>query len=88
MHAPPDMAVYPMGTVVRLTGVAAPKLRFWENKYRLIQPRRDRIGRRLYSKRDLQRIKRIQHLLDEGLNLIVVSEMLEAEERNEPERVV
>ncbi|UCH34201.1 MAG: MerR family transcriptional regulator [Armatimonadota bacterium] len=73
---------------MRLTGVAAAKLRFWENKYRLIQPRRDPIGRRLYSKRDLQRIKRIQQLLDEGLNLIVVSEMLEAEERNEAQHVV
>jgi len=83
MYAPPEMAIYPMGTVVRLTGVAAPKLRFWETKYRLIAPARDPMGRRLYSKDDVRRIRRIKEMLDQGLNLLVVSRMIEAEERGE-----
>jgi len=87
MHAPPDMAIYPMGTVVRITGVAAPKLRFWETKYRLIAPARDPMGRRLYSKNEVRRIKRIKEMLDQGLNLLVVSQMIEAEEHGELQRV-
>jgi DNA-binding transcriptional MerR regulator len=87
MYAPADMAVYPMATVVKITGVAAPKLRFWETKYRLIRPGRDPIGRRLYSKNDVQRIKRIKQMLDDGLNLLVVSQMLQAEEHGELQRV-
>ena len=76
MHAPPEMAIYPMGTVVRLTGVAAPKLRFWETKYGLVEPARDPMGRRLYSKQDVRRIKLVKGMLDQGLNLLVVSRVL------------
>ena len=83
MHAPHDMAIYPMGTVVRITGVAAPKLRFWETKYGLIEPARDPMGRRLYSKEDVRRIKRVKGLLDQGLNLLVVSRVIAAEEQGE-----
>jgi len=88
MHAPPDMAIYPMGTVVRITGVAAPKLRFWETKYGLIAPARDPMGRRLYSKADVRRIKRIKDLLEQGLNLLVVSRVVEAEEQGELQPVL
>jgi DNA-binding transcriptional MerR regulator len=75
-----------MGTVVRITGVAAPKLRFWETKYGLIQPARDPMGRRLYSRNDVRRIKLVKGMLDQGLNLLVVSHMLEAEEQGELQR--
>jgi DNA-binding transcriptional MerR regulator len=87
MHTPPDMAIYPMGTVVRMTGVAAPKLRFWETRYGLIQPARDPMGRRLYSKDDVGRIKLVKGMLDQGLNLLVVSRMLDAKEQGELQRV-
>ena len=87
MHTPPEMAIYPMGTVVKLTGVAAPKLRFWETKYGLIQPARDPMGRRLYSKQDVRRIKTVKGMLGQGLNLLVVSGMLRAEEPGELQRV-
>jgi DNA-binding transcriptional MerR regulator len=87
MHVGPDIAIYPMGTVVKITGVAAPKLRFWETKYRLITPARDPMGRRLYSKNDVSRIKRVKDLLDQGLNLLVVSQMVGAQERGELQRV-
>ena len=87
MQAPPDMAIYPMGTVVKITGVAAPQLRFWETKYGLIQPARDPMGRRLYSKNDVRRIKVVKEMLEQGLNLLVVSRMLQAEEQGELQRV-
>jgi MerR family mercuric resistance operon transcriptional regulator len=87
MHTPPDMAIYPMGTVVRMTGVAAPRLRFWETRYGLIQPARDPMGRRLYSKDDVGRIKFVKGMLDQGLNLLVVSRMLDAKEQGELQRV-
>lgn len=88
MHVGPDIAIYPMGTVVKITGVAAPKLRFWETKYRLISPVRDPMGRRLYSKNDVSRIKRVKEMLEQGLNLLVVSRMIEAEQRGELQRVL
>ena len=87
MHVSPEVAIYPMGTVVKLTGVEAAKLRFWEAKYGLILPARDPMGRRLYSKNDVKRIRHITALLAHGLNLLVVSGMLEAEEQRELQRV-
>lgn len=87
MDAPPEMAIYPMATVVKITGVAAPKLRFWEAKYGLIRPERDPMGRRLYSRDDVRRIALVKDMLEQGLNLLVVSRVLEAEESGELQRV-
>ena len=72
-----DMPVYPMRTVVRLTGVGPHKLRFWEERYGLIAPSRTDSGHRLYSKRDLEQIKAIADLVEkQGFSLVAVKEML------------
>jgi MerR family transcriptional regulator, light-induced transcriptional regulator len=73
-----DKPVYPMRTVVRLTGVGPHKLRFWEGRYGLISPSRTSSGHRLYSKRDLDQIKAIAELVEkQGFSLVAVKEMLE-----------
>ena len=75
-----DAPVYPMRTVVRLTGVGPHKLRFWEGRYGLITPTRTNAGHRLYSKRDLEQIKTIAELVEkQGFSLVAVKEMLTAE---------
>ena len=72
-----DMPVYPMRTVVKLTGVGPHKLRFWEGRYGLISPTRTSSGHRLYSKRDLDQIKAIADLVEkQGFSLVAVKEML------------
>ncbi len=72
-----DMPVYPMRTVVKLTGVGPHKLRFWESRYKLVAPTRTRAGHRLYSKRDLEQIKTIAELVEkQGFSLVAVKEML------------
>ena len=73
------MPVYPMRTVVRLTGVGPHKLRFWESRYNLVSPSRTRAGHRLYSKRDIEQIKTVAELVEEqGFSLVAVKEMLES----------
>ena len=75
-----DAPVYPMRTVVRLTGVGPHKLRFWEGRYGLITPSRTHAGHRLYSKRDLEHIKTIAELVEkQGFSLVAVKEMLTEE---------
>jgi len=75
-----DMPVYPMRTVVKLTGVGPHKLRFWESRYELISPSRTHTGHRLYSKRDLEQIKAIAELVEkQGFSLVAVKEMLSAQ---------
>ena len=83
-----DMPVYPMRTVVKLTGVGPHKLRFWESRYKLISPTRTRAGHRLYSKRDLEQIKAIAELVEkQGFSLVAVKEMLSTDKGALPGRL-
>lgn len=80
----PDLPIYPIRTVARLTGVDARRIRAWEGQYGLIRPARTRGGHRLFSQLDLDLIKRIKRLIDEeGLRLQGVRLLLAAE--NAPE---
>ena len=80
MRVPSDAPIYPMKTVVRLTGIEAHRIRFWETKYRLLQPVRDAAGRRLYSRDDVKLIKKIGSLVDRyGLSLVTASQMVRGE---------
>lgn len=75
-----DLPIYPIRTVARLTGVDARRIRAWEGQYGLLRPARTRGGHRMFSQRDLDRIRRIKRLIDEeGLRLQGVRVLLEAE---------
>jgi DNA-binding transcriptional MerR regulator len=54
-----------IGEVEKVTGLKAHILRYWEQEVPMIQPRRDKAGRHVYSKRDIQLIFRLKHLLYE-----------------------
>lgn len=76
----PDLPIYPIRTVARLTGIDARRIRAWESQYGLLRPARTRGGHRLFSQRDLELIRRIKRLIDEeGLRLQGVRLLLEAE---------
>ena len=55
-----------IGEVSRRTGVAVPTLRAWERRYQLLEPDRTEGGHRLYSERDIERVRAMMRLLDEG----------------------
>ncbi|MCL2007551.1 MAG: MerR family transcriptional regulator [Treponema sp.] len=57
------MAVYGPGEVERLLKVKVHVIRYWEKEIPLIQPVKDRYGRREYSDRDLQILYRLKYLL-------------------------
>jgi DNA-binding transcriptional MerR regulator/methylmalonyl-CoA mutase cobalamin-binding subunit len=60
-------ASYPIGAVSALTGVNPVTLRAWERRYGLIRPQRTAKGHRLYSHKDIERIREILRLLEEGI---------------------
>jgi MerR family transcriptional regulator/heat shock protein HspR len=83
-------AVYVISVAAELAGVHPQTLRIYERKG-LLDPRRTRGGSRRFSEHDLARLRRIQSLVTEGLNLKGVSRVLEleaevAELRDELER--
>jgi MerR family transcriptional regulator, light-induced transcriptional regulator len=55
-----------IGEVARRTGVAVPTLRAWERRYGLLSPDRTEGGHRLYGELDIQRVRAMVRLLDDG----------------------
>lgn len=78
MRVPSHVPLYPMRTVVRLTGVKPHRIRFWESQYGLVSPTRDESGRRLYSQQEVDRIRQIGELVDDhGLSLLAIRRLLQ-----------
>ena len=63
-----SLAVFPIGTVIQLTGLSARQIRYYED-YQLVTPQRSDTNRRMYSLNDVDRLLEIIDLLDEGMTL-------------------
>ena len=73
MRMPTHVPLYPMRTVARLTSVEPHRIRFWETRYGLVRPARDESGRRLYTKDEVDRIRKIGQLVDGyGMSLVAI----------------
>ena len=59
----PDKLFFRIGEVSRITGVPASVLRFWENEFARIKPKRTDTGQRIYRRSDVELILTIKHLL-------------------------
>jgi MerR family transcriptional regulator, light-induced transcriptional regulator len=71
--------VYPIRTVSTMTGVNPITLRAWERRYGLIAPRRTETRHRLYSRADIDLINRVVSLLDKGMSIGQVRQVLHSE---------
>ena len=58
---------YPIRTVSQLTGVNAVTLRAWERRYGLIRPERTPKGHRLYTPADVELIRDVLRLVEQGV---------------------
>jgi MerR family transcriptional regulator/heat shock protein HspR len=75
-----DRPVYHISAVAALAAVHPQTLRLYERQG-LLKPSRSRGNTRLYSERDVERLRLIVHLTrDEGVNLAGVSKILELQE--------
>jgi DNA-binding transcriptional MerR regulator len=59
----PSKLFYRIGEVSRLTGLEQYVLRYWETEFPQIKPDKGKSKQRLYSKKDLETILQIKHLL-------------------------
>jgi DNA-binding transcriptional MerR regulator/methylmalonyl-CoA mutase cobalamin-binding subunit len=78
----PEMAEnqprYPISTVSKLTGVNSVTLRAWERRYGMLNPERTPTGHRLYSNEDVEQIRQIRRLLDQGMAISQVAVALQS----------
>ena len=66
-----SMAVFPIGTVMKLTDLTARQIRYYEDQG-LITPERTSGNRRMFSLNDMDRLLEIKDFLDEGLNIAAI----------------
>ncbi|MCX6592163.1 MAG: MerR family transcriptional regulator [Acidobacteria bacterium] len=61
----PDKLYFRIGEVARLAGVNPSVLRYWENEFSIIDPKKSGSNHRLYRRKDVEHILEIKHLLYE-----------------------
>ena len=59
--------IYGIGAVARLLGVPQSTIRAWEDRYRVVSPQRSPAGRRLYSREEVERLRFVKELTDDGV---------------------
>ena len=82
MSTVPDKLYYRIGEVETITEIPAYVLRYWESEFKLLRPKKNPAGQRLYRKADLELVLRIKSLLyEERLTLEGAKKRLVAESR-------
>lgn len=79
-----DTGRYRIQAVSELTGIPAPTLRAWERRYGIPAPSRTRSAYRLYSEHDLEVIRRLRDLIDQGTAPAEAAALLQRAEAPRP----
>lgn len=79
---PRSQGVYGIGVTADLIGTAVQNLRAYE-RAGLVLPDRTAGGTRLYSPDDVARLRRVQVLLSQGLNLAGIAQVLDLQDDNQ-----
>lgn len=74
---PDDEPIFRISAVARLTGVSPSTIRYYESQGLLERRSEDKGKHRYYSKRDIERIKRIQELRKENWETPVIRYILQ-----------
>ena len=81
----PDKFYFKIGEVSKITGLPSHVLRFWETEFRKIRPRRTAAGQRSYTKKDIELILEIKHLLyDRKYTIAGARNYLNAQDKSSP----
>ena len=70
---------HPIRIVARRTGTPETTLRAWERRYGAVRPERAETGRRLYSDKDVERLKLIRQAVDAGRAVSSVARMSDSD---------
>jgi DNA-binding transcriptional MerR regulator len=80
----PDKLYYRIGEVEAITEIPAYVLRYWESEFKLLRPKKNPAGQRLYRRKDVDLVLRIKTLLyEERLTLEGAKKRLRSESRSD-----
>ncbi|MFD3445584.1 MerR family transcriptional regulator [Microbacteriaceae bacterium 4G12] len=74
--------LFPIGIVINLTQLSARQIRYYE-EHGLVAPARTEGNRRLYTFNDVDKLLEIKDLLEQGLNLAGIKQVLQMKAANE-----
>jgi len=77
-----DGAEYSIKAVAQATGLSVETLRAWERSYRVIEPRRGVSGHRIYSTRDVSRLRRLRETTACGHSISKIAHLSDDELKN------
>ena len=63
MEENPDKLFYTITEVAEMFEVNASLIRFWEKEFDVLKPRKSNKGNRLYTKKDIENLRVIYHLV-------------------------
>ncbi|KGP73502.1 MerR family transcriptional regulator [Pontibacillus yanchengensis] len=78
------MPLFSIGIVKSLTELSARQIRYYE-EHQLINPARTEGNRRLFSFNDVERLLEIKSLIEKGINLAGIKQVLTIQEPETPE---
>jgi len=61
----PEKRYYKIGEVAKAFGLNTSNIRFWENEFEVLKPKKNKKGNRLFTQGDIQNLKLIYHLVKE-----------------------
>lgn len=76
----PDYPLYTMAQATEALGIPSPTLRRWEQQG-LITPQRTGGGQRRYSRRELERLRQVAELADDGVSPAGIRKVLKLQRR-------
>lgn len=76
-----DEPLYNIGVVARMTGLTMATLRAWERRYNFPEAERTAGGHRLFSEKDVMRLRWVKGRIDEGMQTAQAIQALRHQER-------
>lgn len=74
---PVEKLYFPIGEVAKMLDVPVSTIRFWENEFDILKPKKNNKGNRLFTQGDLKNLKTIHFLLREkGMTIAGVKKAL------------
>jgi len=64
-NKPTEKLFYSIGEVAKLFNVNVSLIRFWEKEFIILKPKKNKKGNRLFTKKDVENLKLIHHLVKE-----------------------
>lgn len=82
-----NMALFPIGIVMKLTDLSARQIRYYE-QHGLVKPARTSGNQRLFSFNDVERLLEIKALIEKGVNIAGIKQVMDPVTRESVEATV